>query len=126
MTSQEFTVMDNIRISRLPMQVKQVLSLVAVLPKVHLPEKVNKPLMLGYIQGLITLSYHNRDLLLWLTGSEIPTMDRRTNGRFLSVRALSVNRHLRTAGKKQVAASKVNGAMRLVHDPQRSNNACMS
>lgn len=100
--------------------------MVAVLPKVHLPEKVNKPLMLGYIQGLITLSYHNRDLLLWLTGSEIPTMDRRTNGRFLSVRALSVNRHLRTAGKKQVAASKVNGAMRLVHDPQRSNNACMS
>jgi hypothetical protein len=100
--------------------------LVAVLPKVHLPEKVNKPLMLGYIQGLITLSYHNRDLLLWLTGSEIPTMDQRTNGRFSSIRALSVNRHLRTAGKKQVAASKVNGAMRLVHDPQRSNNACMS
>lgn len=55
--------------------------MVAVLPKVHLPEKVNKPLMLGYIQGLITLSYHNRDLLLWLTGSEIPTMERRVNGR---------------------------------------------
>lgn len=61
--------------------------MVAVLPKVHLPEKVNKPLMLGYIQGLITLSYHNRDLLLWLTGSEIPTMGKRTNGRFSSIRA---------------------------------------
>lgn len=53
-------------------------------------------------------------------------MDRRTNGRFSSIRALSVNRHLRTARKKQTAASKVDGAMRLVHDPQRSNNACMS
>ena len=97
-------------------------------PKVHqVPApKENDATDVRIYRELITLSYHNRDLLLWLTGSEIPTMDRRTNGRFSSIRALSVNRHLRTAGKKQVAASKVNGAMRLVHDPQRSNNACMS
>ena len=76
------------------MQVKLVLSLVAVLPKVHhLPEKVNKPLMLGYT-GTDNPVNHNRDLLLWLTGGLIPTMDQRTNGRFSSIRALSVKMKL--------------------------------